>query len=202
MYCVWNHGKFSCHCLFSWNSRHHWKSAMIYMASTTTCCTCLNMGAFLPSQTTSFWVTKWIKWNSPLRPSVSFLLSKFSPSWKPEVCLYQQNIRILRWMQISLKYQAVQYVHRLFQLFAVRRHCGWENILLSWWTPPWPTEHRTNQENQVAHRWSWQRTSMWSPLVWPWQGHNGLGWKWWWHIFHVHHRSCSQILAQTWFWPH
>ena len=106
---------------------------------------------------------------------------------KPWVCFHQQDLWILWWMwgiiglnmhditftwlrQEALQHQAVEDFHRLFQLLAHRRHCGWEDFLLSRRPQPRPPEYGADQTDHEADRRPGHRSA--SPPQDPWYCHH------------------------------
>lgn len=101
----------------------------------------------------------------------------FPAERQPWVCLHQPYLRLLWRVQTALQYQAMEDLHRLFQLPTRSGHCWRENLLLPRWSQSWSPKHGTNSPNHEAHRCAWSGSSLRSFVVWPRQGHDGLGRK-------------------------
>ena len=77
--------------------------------------------------------------------------------------------------QKKVQYQAVEDIHRLFQLSPHRRDCWREDLLLSRGTESRPAEHGADQEDHETYRRPWHR---WDSRGDNWPLHS---WKSYWH---------------------
>lgn len=65
-----------------------------------------------------------------------------------------------------------------------------------------PAINGTDPSCHASHRCSWPGTSVWPPLVRPWQRDDGLGRKRSWSVLHLWCWGRWQVPAQTRPWPH
>ena len=94
---------------------------------------------------------------------------------QPRVRLNQQNLRLLRRVQEKVQHQALEDVHRLFQLSAGRRHHRRKDFLHARRPLAWAQQHGADPQNHEADRRPGHRTALRPTLVWPRERHQRLG---------------------------